>query len=114
MSRALCSVFFMLTGAAHFIWPETYLKMMPPGLPWPKAANLISGLAEIGFAIGLLFEPTRILCAWGLTLLLIAVFPVNIYMVNHPLWAFPQWIYIARLPLQIILIYWTWSQTRIA
>ena len=108
------AVFFSLTGLAHFIWPENYYKMIPPALPWPVAINIISGLAEMGFAIGLLFKPTRILCAWGLTLLLIAVFPANLYMVEHPIWNFPRWAYLARLPLQLFFILWTWSETRIA
>jgi uncharacterized membrane protein len=106
-SRVCLSIFFLLTGAAHFVWPDTYLKIIPPQLPWPFAINIISGLAEILLGTGLLVEFSYIWCARGLTLLLIAVFPANIYMLNHPPWNFPHWIYVARLPLQFVFIYWT-------
>jgi len=41
--------------------------------------------------------------AWGLVVLLVAVFPANIYMtVESP----HNWILWARLPLQFVLVWW--------
>lgn len=71
---------------------------------------LISGGFEILFGAGLLFEVTRSWSALGLIILLVAVFPANIYMAQR----FKQkghkytWIAYARLPLQVVLIYWAY------
>jgi len=85
-------------------------------LPWPLALVVISGIAEILGAVGLLFRRSGRAAAYGLVLLLAAVFPANIYMavVNIPFpgiagepWA--QWL---RLPLQLVLIAWVWRFTK--
>jgi uncharacterized membrane protein len=70
----------------------------------------ISGAAEILGGAGLFLRKLRRAAAYGLTLLLVAVFPANVYMaVAHV--AFPglmgkAWVQWARLPLQIPLIPW--------
>ena len=53
---------------------------MPPYLPFHYAAVYISGFFEILFGLGLLFPKSRYYAAWGLILLLIAVYPANIYL----------------------------------
>jgi uncharacterized membrane protein len=65
---------------------------------------------------GLLLWPrARVLAAWGIVLLLIAVFPANVFMYQARETAFhdiPTWILIARLPLQFALIAWALVYTR--
>lgn len=99
----------------HFVVPGIYIRIVPPILPSPALIVIISGIAEIAGGIGLLFPITRRFAAWGLILLLVAVFPANIYMAVAHLpfsgvfgesWA--QWL---RLPLQFPIIYWTWLYT---
>lgn len=110
--RLLLSIFFIAAGSLHFFLPGPYFRMMPPMLPWPKLLIDISGAAEILGGLGLLVPGARRAAAYGLMLLLVAVFPANIYMaVAHlPLngllgHAWFQWL---RLPLQIPLIAWAW------
>lgn len=85
---------------------------MPPFLPWPGALVAISGVAEILGAIGLLLPPLQRPAAYGLAVLLVAIFPANIYMaVAHV--PFPgiygeSWFQWARLPFQFVLIAWAW------
>jgi uncharacterized membrane protein len=104
------TILLVVSGVLHLLWPEPYLRIMPPFLPWPKALVWISGVAEIAGGIGLLLPKFRRAAAYGLVALLIAVFPANVYMaVAHvpfsglmgASWA--QWL---RLPLQIPLILW--------
>ena len=45
-----------------------------------KEAVFISGFFEILLGILLLFHKTRKIAAWGIIMLLIAVFPANIYL----------------------------------
>lgn len=84
---------------------------MPPWLPWHNALVVISGVCEVAFGVLLLFSSTRRVAAWGIILLLIAVFPANIQMmVDYWKESNPQlWIAILRLPLQILLIWWAYS-----
>lgn len=69
---------FILVGFSHFAKPEKLEAMIPSSWPYKRALNYISGLAEILLAVGLLFAATREYAAYGLLLLLIAVFPANI------------------------------------
>jgi uncharacterized membrane protein len=105
------SLFYILAGINHFISPLFYKKIMPTYIPWHITLIYISGLIEI--FLGLLLLPlfTRKPAAWGIILLLIAVFPANIFMMtdylnqHHP----KLWITIVRLPLQILLIWWAYK-----
>jgi uncharacterized membrane protein len=105
------AVFYIATGALHFIAPGPYLKIVPPYL-LPHAAGVVgvSGLLEILGGIGLLVTRTRRVAAWGLVALLIAVFPANIYMAVSPsdtgVGSISPVLLWGRLPLQGILIWW--------
>jgi uncharacterized membrane protein len=106
--RIALAVFFMVAGTLHFLFPAPYLRIMPPVLPWPKALVGISGAAEILGGLGLLNSQWRRSAAWGLVLLLLAVFPANIYMavahIRFPGWLGQPWFQWLRLPLQFVLI----------
>ncbi|MDX1920195.1 MAG: DoxX family membrane protein [Candidatus Caenarcaniphilales bacterium] len=112
--RFLFGFLFILAGSMHFINPQIYLKIIPPYIPFPLFMVYLSGLFEILLGIGLCMSKLRKLSAWGLILLLLAVFPANIQMtLNHQ--EFPQiplWVLILRLPLQFALIYWAYLYTR--
>ena len=87
------------------------MKIMPPYLPNHKELVYLSGAFEIIFGIMLLFEKTRFFAAWGLVLLLIAVFPANIYLAqtNGAAMNISPAVAWGRLPFQaffIILAYW--------
>jgi uncharacterized membrane protein len=109
LSRILLAIFFVSAGINHFVSPTFYLLMMPPYLPWPLELVYISGLAEILGGIGVLSKMTRRGAGWGLIALLIAVFPANIYAAVHGMDDIPAWMLWARLPLQVVLIWWVYS-----
>jgi uncharacterized membrane protein len=99
---------FIAAGANHFVNPKPYLSMMPSYLPAHAALVQISGLAEILGGIGVCLAGTRRFAAWGLILLLIAVFPANLTAALHgwPGVNLPDWVLWCRLPLQPVLIWW--------
>jgi uncharacterized membrane protein len=79
MTYAL-AVMFCFTAAAHFGPMRIELeRMVPPWVPNPKIAVLITGILEILGAIGLVNPPTRWLSGFCLILFLVAVFPANVY-----------------------------------
>jgi len=110
--RIVAAVFFIGAGVNHFRSPSFYERIVPPKFPSPHALVAISGVAEIVGGIGLLIGPLRRLAGWGLILLLIAVFPANLYMAIEPEkfadLHLPAWTFLARLPLQLLLIGWVW------
>jgi len=116
ISRWVLTVFMVGAGVNHFVSPEPYVGMMPSALPAPETLVYVSGVAEILGGLGLILPATRRLAAWGLIALLVAVFPANLNMaINHlPLGtrAVPGWALWARLPLQLVLIWWAASFTR--
>ena len=112
----VAAVFYIAAGSAHFIRPAAYLKIMPPYIPWHVAMVRVSGALEILGGLGQFVPSTRRAAAWGLLALLIAVFPANLYMALHPVEAgassIPPMLRWARLPLQIVLIWWLMWCTR--
>ncbi len=114
--RTLFALAFVAAGIGHLVVPDFYLQIMPPFLPHPKLLVAISGIAQIAGGVGLLVASTRRAAAFGLVLLLIAVFPANIYMAAAHVpatgWAGNRWLQWLRLPLQIPLIWWAWRYTR--
>ena len=76
----LMSLFYTSIGIKHFINAEWFMQIMPPYLPYHKALIYLSGAFEIILGLMLLLKKTRFFAAWGLIVLLIAVFPANIYL----------------------------------
>jgi len=112
----LLSMFYVAAGTNHFLMPEAYQPMMPPYVPWHSEMIFFSGVFEVLLGIFVIFPTTRSFAGYGLVLLLVAVFPANIHMALHPE-LFPivsPLVLWARLPLQILLIYWGWASTRSA
>ncbi len=104
-------LFFLLGGVSHFIFMESFIKIMPNYLGFHKELVIVSGVFEILGAIGLLIHRTRLFAGYGLIALSIAVFPANINMALHPE-LFPDMsvtmLYV-RLPLQVLIIAFIWS-----
>ena len=110
----LQSLLYIAAGLNHFINPDFYLRMMPPYLPWPTLLHLTAGVLEVVGGALLLFPPLRHWAAWGLVLLLLAVYPANLHVAfNHHLYPeIPLLFHWIRLPLQFLLIAWAWWFTR--
>lgn len=111
IALVLLALFFVATGSNHFAHPGFYLRIVPPWLPAPAVLVQISGIFEILGGIGVLIRQARRFAGAGLILLLIAVFPANLQMAQHPEFyadiGTPLVFYI-RLPLQLLLIAWVW------
>lgn len=115
LSRWSLIMFFTVAGTNHFISPESYYPLIPDYLrEWDKLINVVSGLAEIGFAILLLQIPLRKLAGWGLIFLLLAFIPSHIHFIqkgNLNLGPFVITTTIAWIRLVLIhpmLILWVW------
>lgn len=114
--RILLAALFLLAGTVHLLDPNLFMPIMPPWVPAPLAAIVISGLCEGAGGLGLLMPNARLQRAagWGLLLLLLAVFPANIHMAAAHIRVHgvpsADWMSWARLPLQpILMLIVSWS-----
>ncbi|GIX43135.1 MAG: membrane protein [Leptospiraceae bacterium] len=113
--------FYIFAGILHFKIPEFYVKIMPSYLPYHFELVYLSGFFEILLGALFLIPKYTKIAAWGIILLLIAVFPANINMAIHHIvpssmenlsYTTQQIILWARLPFQGILILWAYWYTK--
>lgn len=111
---------FAGSGVLHVARPSTFDAQVPDFLPAQTAVVVVSGLAELACAIGMVWPPTRRRAATAAAVLLVLVFPGNLWQ------SWEAWLgwqagidsggYLAvtlvRLPLQAPLIRWAWSAAR--
>ena len=109
------SMFYICAGVSHFIHSGWFVQIIPPALKFIEYELVyISGFFEIALGFMLLFQRSRYLASIGLILLLIAVYPANIYLAFNegPQKAIDVSAFMAswiRLPIQFIFIglaYW--------
>ncbi|MEO3758205.1 DoxX family protein [Mycobacterium sp. B14F4] len=77
---------FVVTGVAHFVNPlrRDLIAIVPPGLPAPALLVTVTGALELAGAAGLLYPPTRVAAAVCLFVLMILMFPANVYASRMP------------------------------
>ena len=97
-------VMFILVGVSHFAKPQKIEQMLQGLTRYAKLVNYFSGAWEILFAIGLIFPSTRLVSAFALIVLMVAVFPANINVARKQ----PGWYNTSRLFFQPIYIAWLW------
>ena len=119
ISIYIMAYFYINVGVKHFTDPNWFLHIIPPYLTSIGLELVyISGVFEILLGILLLFSKYRKIAGYGIILLLIAVYPANIYLAFNEE---PQkligissfaasWI---RLPIQFILIAIAYYQSKL-
>lgn len=106
--RILFGLLFIGASTMHF-FTDAELKIIPPSLPFRRAALCISGIFEVIGGIGLLIPRFKRPAAWGLAALLVAIFPANVYhaIKNVQVGGFmnTHLYHMIRLPFQGVLIW---------
>jgi uncharacterized membrane protein len=98
------AAFLVVAGAAHFVVPRSYERIVPEALGDPAFWVRWSGVAEIACA-GLVAHPrTRRLGALAAAGLFVVVFPANVKMALDG--GVPYGLAWARLPIQVPLVWW--------
>lgn len=77
---------FTLTGVAHFAPPlrRDLIAIVPPRLPAPGLLVTVTGVLELLGAVGMLLPATRLAAALCLLVLMLAMFPANVYAARVP------------------------------
>lgn len=108
-------LFFTMAGVMHFANPSFFDAIVPPWL-WPSERfwTYASGVAELIVGLLIFVPRTRRVGALGAIVLLIAVYPANLYMT----WDWrdrsfsEQFLSWARLPFQFVFIWLAWMVAR--
>lgn len=114
ISLYLMAIFYVVAGINHFLATDLYLQIMPPYLPFHLELVYLSGVIEIALGLLILIKSIRKWAAWGIILLLIAIFPANIYHLTSGGAGFdtPIWVLWVRLPFQLLFILWAYWYTK--
>lgn len=98
---------FLMTGLTHFPQRrrEGLVAIVPPRLPKPELIVKATGILELLGAVGVLIPATRTAAAICLALLLLVMYPANVYAAResrHP--AAPHTPIVPRTAFQLIFL----------
>jgi uncharacterized membrane protein len=81
--RVVLVVPLFASGLGHFFLTKTFASIIPPIFPHREFLVILSGIFELAGAVGLLLGRSTRIASICLGLLMIAVFPANIYAANR-------------------------------
>lgn len=112
ISMFVMACLYIMAGINHFINPTFYLKITPNWVPKKELTNYFVGLIEMILGVMLFNEHTQSLGAWGIILLLLAVFPANVFHYQKAKAKGKDVVAtLIRLPIQALLIVWAYIYT---
>jgi len=113
LSNRILTAIFLLSGVLHLFNPDAFGWLMPPWLPEPTLLIYVSGVLELVCAAGFIFGQRW--AGWLAPLVLLGVWPANIWFAFSVLGSPDVWLILAawvRLPLQLPLIYFAVKYSR--
>lgn len=110
------AVFIIFTGFSHFKFQKGMEMMIPDFIPGKMFWVYFTGIIEIAAGIGLMIPSIRETTAILLIVFYVLVFVANINSSKKNINIFKadytgpgmKYLYTERIPMQIILIAWTW------
>ncbi|WP_144282934.1 DoxX family protein [Chryseobacterium echinoideorum] len=110
------AVFIIFTGLSHFKFQRGMAMMIPDFISAKMFWVYFTGILEIAAGIGLMIPSLRMMTALLLIIFLILVFVANVNSSKKNINIFKAdfsgpgmgYLYKERLPMQLILIAWTW------
>lgn len=110
VARWLLALAYLAAGVFHLRSPAGFVAITPGWVPFPDQVVLLTGVAEIAGAAGLMIPQLRRAAGIGLALYALCVWPANF---NHALNDIPLrgahlgwWYHGPRLALQPVIIWW--------
>jgi uncharacterized membrane protein len=94
----------LVSGAGHFVRTTLFATIIPPFFPHPSMLVLLSGAMELAGAVGLLLPAFTRAASFCLALLMIAIFPANVYAANQSVGGMHMPSVPVRTALQVIYI----------
>ncbi|BCW90621.1 hypothetical protein sos41_37940 [Alphaproteobacteria bacterium SO-S41] len=108
--RWIMAAFYAFAGVVHLAYPAVFMPVMPAWVPYPHEVILLTGIAELFGAAGLLTRRFRWWAGVMLAAYAVCVFPANL---RHAWLDIVEaqrygmlWYHVPRLPMQPVLIWW--------
>jgi uncharacterized membrane protein len=101
--------FFMIVGGLnHFINPGMYVSFIPPFLP-ETPVNISAGIFELALGCAVMVSRVRRRAAKGIFFLMCIFLPIHVWDIFRDDPAIgTHTAALIRLPIQFVLIYWSW------
>jgi uncharacterized membrane protein len=97
--RVLMVLPLLISGVAHLIMPAAMAQIIPPIFPMKTLLVILSGIAELAGAAGLFVPRTKRVASLCLALLMIAIFPANIYVAGQTV----HGLYMPTVPVRLLM-----------
>ncbi len=112
LSLRLMAALYAIIGILHFIFPYKVMLILPLWMPQKYFLVISSGVIELILAALILYSPYRRISA-GIIIIMLVIYlalvhipmAIDFYFAKNPL----LWAALLRLPLQGILISWTYQ-----
>ena len=106
------TILFVFTGIGHFIKTVPMAEMLPPWVPGRVLLVYLTGILEFAIAAGFIMKKSRRLTGWISAVILIFIFPANVYAaIYHIPMGGHEWgpVYLLfRAPLQVVILFWVY------
>jgi uncharacterized membrane protein len=102
--RVIVVLPLLVSGFAHFTRTAMFASIIPPFFPYRPELVLISGAMEIAGAIGLVLPIFARAASAFLVVLMIAIFPANVYAANQSIGGMHMPSVPVRTAMQVIYI----------
>jgi uncharacterized membrane protein len=102
--RVVVALPLLVSGSAHFTRTALMAMIIPPFFPYHSQLVLLSGVLELAGAVGLLLPAFTRAASACVALLMIAVFPANVYAANKYVGGLHMPSVPVRLAMQVVYI----------
>ena len=102
--RVIVALPLLVSGVVHFTGTAMMATIIPPFFPYRPQLVLVSGVLELAGAVGLLLPAFTRLASSCLALLMIVIFPANVYAAGQYVGGLHMPSVPMRLAMQIIYI----------
>ncbi len=102
--RVVVALPLLASGPLHFIRTDLMASIIPPFFPYRPQFVLLTGVLELAGAIGMLLPRFTRLASASLAVLMIAIFPANVYGANQTVGGLHMPSVPVRLAMQVIYI----------
>jgi uncharacterized membrane protein len=102
--RVIAALPLVVSGLLHFTRTALLATIVPPFLPYRPQLVLVSGVLELAGAVGMLLPAFTRPASFCLALMMIAIFPANVYAANQSVGGLHMPSVPIRLAMQVIYI----------
>ena len=102
--RGVAALPLLVSGVGHFTRTAMFASIIPPALPYRPQLVLLSGAMELAGAVGLLLPAFTRAASTCLAVLMIVIFPANVYVANQTVGGLHMPGIPARLAMQVVYI----------